>query len=44
MWKIGAGNVPIGKLTSIFLIDGIPDGRLVGAISNWTGKTFRIPL
>lgn len=36
-------NMPIGKLISIFLIDGIPDGRLVGEISNWTGKAFKIP-
>lgn len=35
--------MPIGKLISIFLIDGIPDGRLVGEISNWTGKAFKIP-
>jgi len=33
----------IGKLISIFLVDGIPDGRLVGEISNWTGKAFKIP-
>ncbi|RLC29132.1 GIY-YIG nuclease family protein [Candidatus Woesebacteria bacterium] len=35
--------MPIGKLISIFLVDGIPDGRLVGEISNWTGKAFKIP-
>ena len=35
--------MPTGKLISIFLIDGIPDGRLVGEISNWTGKAFKIP-
>lgn len=35
--------MPIGKLISIFLMDGIPDGRLVGEISNWTGKAFKIP-
>lgn len=35
--------MPIGKLISIFLIDGIPDGRLGGEISNWTGKAFKIP-
>ncbi len=35
--------MPIGKLISIFLIDGIPDGRLFGEISNWTGKAFKIP-
>jgi len=33
----------IGKLISIFLVDGIPDGRLAGEISNWTGKAFKIP-
>ena len=35
--------MPIGKLISIFLVDGIPDGRLVGEISNWTGKAYKIP-
>lgn len=35
--------MPIGKLISIFLVDGIPDGPLVGEISNWTGKAFKIP-
>lgn len=33
----------IGKLISIFLIDGVPDGRLAGEISNWTGKALKIP-
>ena len=32
-----------GKLISIFLIDAVPDGRLAGEISNWTGKAFKIP-
>ena len=36
-------EMPTGKLISILLIDGIPDGRLVGEISNWTGKAFKIP-
>lgn len=33
----------IGKLISVFLVDGVPDGRLAGEISNWTGKAFKIP-
>jgi hypothetical protein len=33
----------IGKLISVFLVDGAPDGRLAGEISNWTGKAFKIP-
>ena len=33
----------VGKVITIFLVDGIPDGRLVGEISNWTGKAFKIP-
>jgi hypothetical protein len=33
----------IGKLISLFLVDGVPDGRLAGEISNWTGKAFKIP-
>ena len=33
----------VGKLISIFLIDGIPDGRQVGEISNWTGRALKIP-
>jgi len=33
----------VGKLISIFLIDGIPNGRQVGEISNWTGKALKIP-
>jgi hypothetical protein len=35
--------MPIGKLISIFPIDGVPDGGLVGEISNWTGKASKIP-
>jgi hypothetical protein len=33
----------IGKLINVFLVDGVPDGRLAGEISNWTGKAFKIP-
>jgi hypothetical protein len=33
----------IPKVISIFLVDGEPEGRLVGEISNWTGKAFKIP-
>ncbi len=33
----------IGKLISVFLVDGVPGGRLAGEISNWTGKAIKIP-
>ena len=33
----------VGKVISLFLIDGEPDGRLVGEIFNWTGKAMKIP-
>jgi hypothetical protein len=35
--------VTTGKLISLFLVGGAPDGRIVGEISNWTGKAFKIP-
>lgn len=33
----------IGRAISLFLIDGIPDGRVACELFNWTGKAFRIP-
>jgi hypothetical protein len=33
----------IPKVIFMFLVDGEPEGRLVGEISNWTGKAFKIP-
>jgi len=35
--------LPIGKSITIFLIDGVPEGRLSGELSNWTGKAIKIP-
>lgn len=32
-----------GKKITIFLVDGDPDGRQTGEISNWSGKAIRIP-
>jgi len=32
-----------GKEIKLFLIDGLPDGRLAGEIANWTGKALKIP-
>ena len=37
------GSMTVGKVISLFLIDGEPDGRLVGEIFNWTGKAMKIP-
>ena len=31
------------KTIKIFLIDGDPNGRLSGELSNWTGKAYKIP-
>ncbi len=31
------------RTIKIILIDGIPDGRMVVELSNWTGKAFKIP-
>jgi hypothetical protein len=35
--------VPIGKLISLFLIDGTSDGVLACELFNWTGKGYKIP-
>mgnify|MGYP002612057123 FL=1 len=32
-----------GKTIRQFLIAGIPDGRWVSELSNWTGKAYKIP-
>jgi hypothetical protein len=32
-----------GKNLKIFLMDGIPNGRWMCELSNWTGKAFKIP-
>ena len=32
-----------GKNLKIFLLDGIPNGRWICELSNWTGKAFKIP-
>ena len=32
-----------GKTIRQFLIDGIPDGRWVSELPNWTGKAYKIP-
>ncbi len=35
--------MPVGRAMSLFLIDGIPDGRIACELFNWTGKAFKIP-
>lgn len=32
-----------GKSLKIFLMDGIPNGRWMCELSNWTGKAYKIP-
>jgi hypothetical protein len=32
-----------GKAISMFLLDGVADGRIVCELFNWTGKAYRIP-
>lgn len=32
-----------GKTIKLFLIDGDPNGRISGELSNWTGKAYKIP-
>lgn len=32
-----------GKSIRLFLIEGVPDGRWVCELSNWTGKAYKIP-
>jgi|SRR5699024_1387625 len=33
----------LGKTITLFLIDGEPNGRMTGELSNWTGKAYKIP-
>jgi hypothetical protein len=33
----------IDRAISLFLIDGVPDGRVAVELFNWTGKGFKIP-
>jgi len=32
-----------GKTIKMFLMDGIPDGRMACELSNWSGKAYKIP-
>jgi hypothetical protein len=32
-----------GKTIKLFLMDSVPDGRVICELSNWTGKAYRIP-
>ena len=32
-----------GKTIKLFLIDGDPNGRMTGELSNWSGKAYKIP-
>ncbi len=32
-----------GKSIRLFLIEGVPDGRWMCELSNWTGKAYKIP-
>lgn len=32
-----------GKTIRQFLLDGVPDGRWISELSNWTGKAYKIP-
>ena len=33
----------LDKTIKLFLIDGEPNGRITGELSNWTGKAYKIP-
>ncbi|QEL14562.1 GIY-YIG nuclease family protein [Limnoglobus roseus] len=35
--------MPVGRAMSLFLIDGVPDGRIACELFNWAGKAFKIP-
>ena len=35
--------MPLSKTIKLFLIDGEPNGRITGELSNWTGKAYKIP-
>jgi len=32
-----------GKTIKLFLLDGVPNGRMTCELSNWTGKAYKIP-
>ena len=32
-----------GKTIKMFLLDGVPNGRMTCELSNWTGKAYKIP-
>jgi len=34
--------VCLPNTTKLFLIDGEPNGRITGELSNWTGKAYKI--
>ena len=31
------------KTIKLFLLDGIPNGRMTCELSNWTGKAYKLP-
>lgn len=33
----------LGKTIRMFLMDGVPNGRMACELSNWTGKAYKIP-
>jgi hypothetical protein len=35
--------MPPGRAISLFLIDGVPEGRVSCELFNWTGKAYKIP-
>jgi len=35
--------MPPGRAISVFLIDGVPEGRVSCELFNWTGKGYKIP-
>ncbi len=35
--------MPLGRGLSLFLIDGVPSGRIACEIFNWTGKGYKLP-
>ncbi len=36
-------NARLGKKITLFLIDGIPNGRIFVELSNWIGKAYKLP-
>ncbi len=35
--------MPPGRAISVFLIDGVPEGRVMCELFNWTGKGYKVP-